>query len=577
MLRRSPRRIRGTSLAMTGAVVAAVLAGGGPASADPSDQPGGTSGVLDSRALDELQKRAAEVQSGLQAQQGEVAAAREAMTQAQQAVADAQKVVDDAQGQLAGYQHLVAGYASALYRDGGALTPLTVLLTSGDPGDVLSAMSFLDVVDAHAAQVVGAAETMRRSAEEVQQHAQAALDQARARQDQVQARVTELQKKAAAVTDELGAALSDVDKQLAALQREQVDVNTRTAANWQVYVDQLTAAGVAPPPAAQLLDPAGGLPGGLVPVAAAGGGAQRGVAQLPRQPSSLLVLPAETVSAVSAAMKTLGKPYAPGTAGPDSWDCGSLVQSVYGAAGISLPGTQQDLFAVTAPVAVADVLPGDLVFLGNKQSGLGHVGIALDPRTMLAADGRAGAVVVRTLPTDQVLGIGRPTLPQRTPVPAPGPTGGALRMECGNTVYPPSYDGARQWGGYPNGLIPPSAMCPLGVGGHQLRCDAAAAYRAMSAAFAAAFGSPICITDSYRTYASQVRLYGEKPTLAAVPGTSNHGWGLAVDLCGGIDHYGTAQYDWMKANAGRFGYLHPDWAEPGRGREEPWHWEYAGT
>jgi LAS superfamily LD-carboxypeptidase LdcB len=120
-------------------------------------------------------------------------------------------------------------------------------------------------------------------------------------------------------------------------------------------------------------------------------------------------------------------------------------------------------------------------------------------------------------------------------------------------------------------------MCPLGVGGHQLRCDAAAAYRAMSAAFAATFGSPICITDSYRTYASQVRLYGEKPTLAAVPGTSNHGWGLAVDLCAGIDHYGTAQYGWMKANAGRYGYLHPDWAEPGHGREEPWHWEYAGT
>ena len=577
MLRRSPWRAAGTSVVIAGAVAATVLAGGGPAAADPSDQPGGTSGVLDSRALDELQRRAAEVQTGLQAQQGQVVAARDAMTKAQQDVAAAQKVVDDAQVQLAGYQQVVAGYASALYRDGGALTPLTVLLDSGDPGDVLSAMSFLDVVDAHAADVIGAAENMRRSALEVQQRAQAALDQARARQDEVAARMAELEKKAAAVTDELGAALNDVDKQLAQLQKDQVDVNTRTAANWQLYVDQLTAAGVVPPPAAQLQNPSGGLPGALAPVAAAAGGAQRGVAQLPRQPSSLLVLPAETVSAVSAAMKTLGKPYAPGTAGPDSWDCGSLVQSVYGAAGISLPGTQQDLFAVTTPVALADVLPGDLVFLGNKEAGLGHVGIALDPKTMLAADGRAGAVVVRTLPADQVLGIGRPTLGQRAPVTAPGPTGGALRMECGNTVYPPSYDGARQWGGYPNGLIPPSAMCPLGVGGHQLRCDAAAAYRAMSAAFAAAFGSPICITDSYRTYASQVRLYGEKPTLAAVPGTSNHGWGLAVDLCGGIDHYGTAQYNWMKANAGRFGYLHPDWAEPGHGREEPWHWEYAGT
>ncbi|RBY79287.1 hypothetical protein DQ239_06505 [Blastococcus sp. TF02-09] len=196
---------------------------------------------------------------------------------------------------------------------------------------------------------------------------------------------------------------------------------------------------------------------------------------------------------------------------------------------------------------------------------------------MLAADARAGAVVVRSLPTDQVLGVGRPSLGGRAPVAAPGPAAGALRTECGNTVYPPSYDGARQWGGYPNGLIPPSAMCPLGAAGHSLRCDAAAAYRAMSAAYAGAFGGPLCLTDSYRTYAGQVRLYGEKPALAAVPGTSNHGWGLAVDLCGGVETFGTPQYAWMVANAGRFGFLHPSWADPGNGREEPWHWEYAGS
>jgi LAS superfamily LD-carboxypeptidase LdcB len=120
-------------------------------------------------------------------------------------------------------------------------------------------------------------------------------------------------------------------------------------------------------------------------------------------------------------------------------------------------------------------------------------------------------------------------------------------------------------------------MCSVGIGGHQLRCDAAAALRALSAAYESSFGGQICITDSYRTYAGQVRLYGEKPALAAVPGTSNHGWGLAVDLCGGIQDFDTPQYTWMAANAGRFGFLHPTWADPGNGREEPWHWEYAGT
>jgi cell wall-associated NlpC family hydrolase len=573
------RPARGSTCLGIVVATAAVLAGSltAPAAASPSDQPGGTSGVLDSQALDGLQRRAADVQAGLKQQQGRVEAARRAQQKAEKAVEAARKVLTDRQGEMANYRRPVADYASAVYRNGGALTPLTVLLAGGDPADVVSAMGYLEAVDAHAARVIGAAEQRRQAALAEQRRAAAALAEARKRADQVAARVEQLEDAAAAVTDDLDRALVVVDRQLAQLQREQVEVNKKTAANWQAYLDQLKAAGITPPPAAALRDPAAALPAGLVPVGAHAGGAQRGAAQRPGQPTSLLVLPAETLAAVSAAMDTLGRPYAPGTAGPEAWDCGSLVQKVYGGAGIRLPGTQAELFSVTTPVDRADVLPGDLVFLGTGESGLGHVGIALDPKTMLAADARAGAVVVRRLPADEVMGIGRPSLGTRAPVAAPGPSGGALKVECGNTVYPPSYDGARSWGGYPNGLIPPSALCPLGAGRHLLRCDAAAAWRAMSAAFAGAFGTPLCITDSYRTYAGQVRLYGEKPALAAVPGTSNHGWGLAVDLCGGIDSFGTAQYEWMRANAGRFGWLHPTWADPGNGREEPWHWEYAGT
>ena len=33
----------------------------------------------------------------------------------------------------------------------------------------------------------------------------------------------------------------------------------------------------------------------------------------------------------------------------------------------------------------------------------------------------------------------------------------------------------------------------------------------------------------------------------------------------------------MKANAPAYGFVHPDWAEPGGSRPEPWHWEYVGV
>ena len=112
--------------------------------------------------------------------------------------------------------------------------------------------------------------------------------------------------------------------------------------------------------------------------------------------------------------------------------------------------------------------------------------------------------------------------------------------------------------------------------GHRLRADAARAFNRLTAASRASRGVPLCVTDSYRDYPSQVDVFSRKPGLAAVPGTSNHGWGVAVDLCGGIETFGSSAHAWMKANAPRYGWVHPGWAEPGGSRPEPWHWEYVG-
>ncbi|MCW2615845.1 MAG: Membrane protein related to metalloendopeptidase, partial [Frankiales bacterium] len=131
--------------------------------------------------------------------------------------------------------------------------------------------------------------------------------------------------------------------------------------------------------------------------------------------------------------------------------------------------------------------------------------------------------------------------------------------------------------GYPNGQIPTAALCPLwGTSGQMLRADAAAAFDAMSHAYAEVFSAPICVTDSYRDYPSQVAVAAAKPTLAAVPGTSNHGWGVAVDLCDGIQSFSSAQHQWMQANSMAYGWFHPAWAQAGGSKPEAWHWEFAG-
>lgn len=128
---------------------------------------------------------------------------------------------------------------------------------------------------------------------------------------------------------------------------------------------------------------------------------------------------------------------------------------------------------------------------------------------------------------------------------------------------------------YPNGAIPVAALCPVAPG-HYLRADAAHALQQLNAAYAEAWGGSICVTDSYRTFDSQITLFSTKPDLAAVPGTSNHGWGTALDLCGGIQSFGTGTHRWMRDNAPMFGWFHPSWAQQDGSRPEAWHWEFGG-
>ncbi|MFC8797326.1 D-alanyl-D-alanine carboxypeptidase family protein [Promicromonospora sp. NPDC057138] len=133
------------------------------------------------------------------------------------------------------------------------------------------------------------------------------------------------------------------------------------------------------------------------------------------------------------------------------------------------------------------------------------------------------------------------------------------------------------WGGFENGRIPIDQLCELSFAvGHYARCDAASAVEELSTAFREEFGTDLEVTDSYRSYEQQVVTKRAKGHLAAVPGTSNHGWGTALDLGGGINRFGTTQHRWMQENAGRFGWVHPEWAQADGAKPEPWHWEFKG-
>ncbi|WP_425414958.1 M15 family metallopeptidase [Promicromonospora kroppenstedtii] len=129
--------------------------------------------------------------------------------------------------------------------------------------------------------------------------------------------------------------------------------------------------------------------------------------------------------------------------------------------------------------------------------------------------------------------------------------------------------------GYANGRIPTDVLCPLSFApGHMLRCDAAERFTALNVEFEEEFGYPIPITDSYRSYELQVAVAKTKPHLAAVPGTSNHGWGLAVDLGNPIAGGASDEYVWLRLHGPDYGWDNPSWARLGGAKPEPWHFEF---
>ncbi|MDN0200054.1 NlpC/P60 family protein [Streptomyces sp. S.PNR 29] len=94
-------------------------------------------------------------------------------------------------------------------------------------------------------------------------------------------------------------------------------------------------------------------------------------------------------TAVAFARAQTGKPCLWGATGPDSYDCASLTQAAWRAAGVDLPRTAQDQARAGTPVSLTDLQPGDLVFFHADAR---HVGLCTGDGMMVHAPA-PGAVI----------------------------------------------------------------------------------------------------------------------------------------------------------------------------------------
>lgn len=170
--------------------------------------------------------------------------------------------------------------------------------------------------------------------------------------------------------------------------------------------------------------------------------------------------------------------------------------------------------------------------------------------------------------------------------------------------------------GTENGKLPDSILVNIGVGNARMEKTAARSFIAMFAEARKAIGVNIKHVGDYRPYDQQLKLFvsrydpvskitfdqtprdrrkvwdqalrngynsvywvkkrinGGYPATAATPGSSNHGWGLALDIAEEYDNDTAPDpirdkfVRWLIDNAGRYGIS----AEL---QSEPWHWRYV--
>lgn len=124
-----------------------------------------------------------------------------------------------------------------------------------------------------------------------------------------------------------------------------------------------------------------------------------------------------------------------------------------------------------------------------------------------------------------------------------------------------------------NGNVADANLCKLPFASDseaRVQVRPAAALIALNSEFKKQFGHDLAVTSTYRTFEKQQQVKASKGRMAATPGWSNHGYGLAVDIS-----LTTDEHTWLRKNAIRFGWWHPLWARPDGSKPESWHWEYG--
>jgi cell wall-associated NlpC family hydrolase len=292
-------------------------------------------------------------------------AARDSLASVRKQEAASSAALAHDRGRLTVLQRRVGAAAAAAYRSGG-LSATSSLVTTG------SAQTFLD-------QSAGL--------EEVAQYQATEVAEANAAQRQVAA-ATVLHNAQIAKQKALVAGIASKRSQVQSLLAQAKQVLARLTAAQQARLAAEQAAANRRAQSERTSAPSAPTSG-----SSGGGGTYNGPAT------------GSAGAAVRYAYAQLGKPYAWGGSGPNSFDCSGLTMMAWNAAGVSLPHNAAMQQSDIPSVSLSALQPGDLIFFGSPAF---HVGIYVGGGNMIQAPHTGADVEVTPVSYMTPSGAGRP-------------------------------------------------------------------------------------------------------------------------------------------------------------------------
>jgi len=267
----------------------------------------------------------------------------------------------------------LGSFAAAQYRTGSAAPDTATFLLADDPQDYFDQNQLMDRLTARQKDAVDEYITEQAETTQKRQEATASLESLTESQDNLRTTKTTVQTKLAQARQLLSRLTAEEKLRLAAIEREKQAEARRQAqelARQQQAAEQQRQQEAAAAAAAQQST----------------GGTASDTSTAPATDSSYAT---KAEKALTFARAQIGKPYVWGATGPDSYDCSSLTQAAWKAAGVTLPRTTYDQVNAGTTVSLSDIQPGDLVFFYDDIS---HVGLYIGNGMMIHAP-KPGAYV----------------------------------------------------------------------------------------------------------------------------------------------------------------------------------------